>query len=237
MTNKIITEEEVYSEKVVKKLPTNVHYDQYKINNFDSRQSLIKSMMTENGLSYNINRQLLEKAQNDLDKDNKMQSQELRDEICADSKKIVIVDIIIILSIIRYLIIYGILPLIYGRKDKDLFNLHKNLKFYFKKYTSRKNIFIFILYIIITIVFISFSNYQLQNIGIVMFISFITSIAAASNLLITGALFSGITIYIFLRLRQKFFSPKEKLDKCNVSLWQVIKNIIISFIHKIEDNF
>lgn len=201
----------------------------YKVSTLDDSMSqMAHNLSLNNGLSYKQNLAILKKAKQELSTANKMQSIQVKASICEDSKRLIIVDIIVIFTVLRYIYKYLVKPFIFKKHGQDYTKLREAINFYFTKYTSKGNSFLFIFYLIITILFLALSNYQLQNVGIVMFISFITAIAASADQLLTGALLSGITIYIFIRIRTEMISTKDNIQRCNVSLLKEIETIYLN---------
>ena len=63
-----------------------------------------------------------------------------------------------------------------------------------------------------------------------MLMTIITSIAAESNQLLTGALLSGIVVYIFLRIRSYYIARNSEISKCATTPFSQIKNIINQYL-------
>lgn len=210
----------------LKILPPNSSQE-YKVSSeAEQMRNLIQNLAQKNDLYSKENNRLLREAREKIKEDNKSQSIQISAEICADTEKLLIVDLIVIITILRYLIKYIITPLIRDNYSSDVRVLKKILRRYISKYTNSENRYIFILYILIIFVFLSLSNFQFQNIGIIMFITFITTLTAEADQLLTGALVSGIIVYLFIRIRTTMISPGNKIQYCNVSIITALKNSI-----------
>jgi Na+/H+-translocating membrane pyrophosphatase len=86
------------------------------------------------------------------------------------------------------------------------------------------NIFLFIIFCFIIIIFLTFNVIELQNIGIILLITFFTAIAQEGEEFLLGAVLSGITAYLFIRLKTYFSSKNHKLDKCGISNLEYVKH-------------
>jgi len=86
------------------------------------------------------------------------------------------------------------------------------------------NIFLFIIFCFIVAIFLTFNVIELQNIGIILIITFFTAIAQEGEEFLLGAVLSGITAYLFIRLKTYFSSSNHKLDECGVNNWEYLKH-------------
>ena len=71
--------------------------------------------------------------------------------------------------------------------------------------------------------FLSFNLFELQNIGIILLMSFITAIAQEGEEFLLGAIISGITVYIFIILKAYYNSTDKKLNECSDDIPTIIK--------------
>ena len=197
----------------------------------------ILNNLVDNNIPQEEDSKIIKAAKKEIKKTNISQSINVKAAMCADSKKFLLVDIIVFITIIRYFIKYIIRPFILHKYSPDATKLKNTIIYYLNKYTDRSNLLLFIFYILTILIFISFTNYQLQNIGIVMFISFVTSIAGSADQLLTGALISGIIVYLFIRIRTELASSVTGIQKCDISIFKsmynLIKDIYIYLKHKL----
>ena len=159
-----------------------------------------------------------------ISKDTQRQTNIIRAEICDHKLKLTLLNILIIVIFLIILHRFVIQPYFLGVKDDNILLFHKIIKKYYNKYTSPKNIFLFILFILIIIIFLSLNIAILQNIGIVLLITFVTAIAQEGEEFLLGALLSGISVYIFIRVKTYFDNKNYKLDKCGDNIFTIIKN-------------
>ena len=117
-------------------------------------------------------------------------------------------------------------PYFFKKKSNDFISFRKILKKYYNKYTNSKNIYLFTLFILIICVFLSFNLFELQNIGIILLMSFITAIAQEGEEFLLGAIISGITVYIFIILKAYYNSSDKKLNECSDDIFTIIKRKI-----------
>ena len=158
-----------------------------------------------------------------INKNTQYQANIIRAEICDHKLKLTLLNILIIIIILIMIHRFIIKPYFFDYKENNILLFHKIIKKYYNKYTSSKNIFLFILFVLIIIIFISLNIEILQNIGIVLLITFITAIAQEGEEFLLGALFSGISVYIFIRIKTYFVNNNYKLDKCGDNIFTIIK--------------
>ena len=174
--------------------------------------------------SNNINDKLKKRiASKIINKNTQNQTNIIRAEICDHKLKLTLLNILIIIIFLIMIHRFIIKPYFFDYKENNILLFHKIIKKYYNKYTSSKHIFLFILFILIIIIFISLNIEILQNIGIVLLITFITAIAQEGEEFLLGALFSGISVYIFIRIKTYFGNNNYKLDKCGDNIFTIIK--------------
>ena len=159
-----------------------------------------------------------------ISKNTKEQTIVIKAEVCDHRLKILILNILII--IVCILIIYKLFikPYFFHSKQKNISHFHQVLIKYYNKYTSMDNIFLFIIFCFIVAIFLTFNVIELQNIGIILIITFFTAIAQEGEEFLLGAVLSGITAYLFIRLKTYFSSSNHKLDECGVNNWEYLKH-------------
>lgn len=186
-------------DKNIKLIPNNQMY--YKTNSKTNSQKRRVPLNNLDGLPNKEDSHLRQIAKNELNYSNKQQSIDVKAVICNDTKKLLCLDIIVIITILRYISKYIINPFIYHEYSQDFNILKSTINKYIKKYSNSTNLSLFIVYLVTLILFFSFENYQFQNIAIIMAMNFITSIAVDANQLLSGAILSGIIAYAFIRIR------------------------------------
>ena len=161
-----------------------------------------------------------------IKKDTDTQIDAFRAEVCNHKLKLTILNIFIFIIFGIIITRFIINPYCIKKKNiqKDVLSFHNVLIKNYYKYTNTDNILLLVLFIIIIIIFLSFNIIELQNIGIILLITFITAIAQEGGQFLTGALLSGITAYLFIRLKTYFNTKNHKLDQCNDDIITIIKN-------------
>ena len=159
-----------------------------------------------------------------ISKNTKEQTIVIKAEVCDHRLKLLILNILIF--IVCILIIYKLFiqPYFFPSERKSISRFHHVIIKYYKKYTSLDNIFLFIIFCFIIVIFLSLNVIELQNIGIILIITFFTAIAQEGEEFLLGAILSGITAYLFIRLKTYFSSKNHKLDKCGVNNWIYLKH-------------
>ena len=167
-----------------------------------------------------------------ISKNTKEQTIVIKAEVCDHQLKLLILNILIF--IVCILIIYRLFiqPYFFPPGQKNIYNFYKVLIKYYKKYTSIDNIFLFIIFCFIIVIFLSLNVIELQNIGIILIITFFTAIAQEGEEFLLGAILSGITAYLFIRLKTYFSSKNHKLDECGVNNWEYLKHRWKKLFHK-----
>ena len=163
-------------------------------------------------------------SSNIIKKNTKDQISVIDAEICDHRLKLTVLNTLIIIILILTLYKLFIKPSFLHIKKNNTNKLYKAFKKYYSKYTNTDNIFLFIIFIFIIIIFLSFNVIELQNIGIILLITFITAIAQAGEDFLLGAIVSGITAYLFIRLKTYFNTKNHKLDECNIDTMTYIKH-------------
>jgi hypothetical protein len=174
----------------------------------------------ENIISDKIKKKI---ASNIIDKNTENQINIIKAEVCSHKLKLTILNILIVIILIIIIYRFIIEPYILKIKSNDFISFRKILKKYYNKYTNSKNIYLFIVFILIICVFLSFNLFELQNIGIILLMSFITAIAQEGEEFLLGAIISGITVYIFIILKAYFNSKDKKLNECSDDIPTIIK--------------
>ena len=158
-------------------------------------------------------------AKNIIQDTNKQELKRSEAIIDIDKPKIIALDVTIGVVIISIFIRFVVFPYILNRKDVEINRLQSVIQKYGKEIFSFRNIFFLILYIVILGIFFSFGDSEFKKIGLVLLISFITSIAVEAKLFVLGALISGLAAYIYIRvamaIEQKKIN-KNKKDKSNL---------------------
>ena len=162
-------------------------------------------------------------ATNIINKNAQNQINIIKAEVCNHKLKLIILNILIVIILIIITYRFIIEPYFFKKKSPDFISFRKILKKYYNKYTSSKNIYLFIVFILIIIVFLSFNLFELQNIGIILLMSFITAIAQEGEEFLLGAVISGITVYIFIILKAYYNSKDKKLNECSENIFTIIK--------------
>ena len=147
----------------------------------------------------------------------------IRAEICDQKLKLTILNILIIIFILLLTNQFIIQPFFFKEYTHNSLKFHKVIKKYFDKYTNPKNLLLFVIFILIILIFLSLNVIELQNIGIILLITFITAIAQEGKEFLLGAIFSGITAYIFIRLKTYFSSKNTKIYECDDDVITLIK--------------
>ena len=147
----------------------------------------------------------------------------IKAEVCNHKLKLIILNILIIIFLIIITYRFIIKSYFFKKKSHDFISFRKILKKYYNKYTSSKNIYLFIVFILIIIMFLSFNLFEFQNIGIILLMSFVTAIAQEGEEFLLGAVISGITVYIFIILKAYYNSPDKKLNECSDDIFTIIK--------------
>ena len=162
-------------------------------------------------------------SKNIISKNTKEQTIVIKAEVCDHRLKLLILNILIIIAC--SLIIYKLFiePYFYQSKRKNISKFYHVLIKYHKKYTSIQNIFLFIIFCFIIFIFLTFNVIELQNIGIILLITFFTAIAQEGEEFLLGALLSGISAYIFIRVKTYFSSKNHNFDKCGINHFKYIK--------------
>ena len=159
-----------------------------------------------------------------ISKDTKQQTRVIRAEVCDHRLKLLILNILILIVCLLMIYRLFIQPYFFPSERKNITHFHKVLIKYYKKYTNMDNIFLFIIFCFIIIIFLSFNVIELQNIGIILLITFFTAIAQEGEEFLLGAILSGITAYLFIRLKTYFNSKNHKLDECGINNWEYFKH-------------
>ena len=162
-------------------------------------------------------------ATNIINKNTQNQINIIKAEVCNHKLKLTILNILIMIILIIITHRFIIEPYFFNKKSHDFISFRKILKKYYNKYTNSKNIYLFIVFILIIIVFLSFNLFELQNIGIILLMSFITAIAQEGEEFLLGAIISGITVYIFILLKAYYNSTDKKLNECSENIFTIIK--------------
>jgi hypothetical protein len=162
-------------------------------------------------------------ATNIINKNAQNQINIIKAEVCNHKLKLTILNILIIIILIIIIYRFIIKPYFLKQQNNDFISFHKILKKYYNKYTNSKNIYLFLIFILIICVFLSFNLFELQNIGIILLMSFITAIAQEGEEFLLGAIISGITVYIFIILKAYFNSKDKKLNECSDDILTIIK--------------
>lgn len=162
-------------------------------------------------------------SKNIISKNTKEQTNVIRAEVCDHRLKLLILNILIF--IVCLLIIYRLFiqPYFFQSEQKNISRFHLVLIKYYKKYTNMDNIFLFIIFCFIIAIFLTFDVIELQNIGIILLITFFTAIAQEGEEFLLGAILSGITAYLFIRLKTYFSSKDHKLDECGLNNFAYLK--------------
>lgn len=169
------------------------------------------------------NKKKIKIATNIINKNTQNQINIIKAEVCNHKLKLIILNILIIMILIIIIYRFIVEPYFFKKKSNDFISFHKILKKYYKKYTNSKNIYLFIIFILIICVFLSFNLFELQNIGIILLMSFITAIAQEGEEFLLGAIISGITVYVFIILKAYYNSKDKKLNECSDDIFTIIK--------------
>jgi len=148
----------------------------------------------------------------------------IRAEICDQKLKLTILNILIIVFLILLMNRFIIQPMFFNHHTHNSLKFHNIIKKYFHKYTNSKNLFLFIIFLLIIFIFLSLNVIELQNIGIILLMTFVTSIAQEGKEYLLGAILSGITAYVFIRLKTYFSSKNTKLYECDDDIFTLIKS-------------
>ena len=167
-----------------------------------------------------------------ISKNTKEQTIVIKAEVCDHRLKLLILNTLIIVAC--SLIIYKLFieAYFFPSKKKNMSKFYYVLIKYYKKYTNKQNLFLFIIFCFIIIIFLTFNVIELQNIGIILLITFFTAIAQEGEDFLLGALLSGISAYIFIRVKTYFSSKNHNLDKCGINHYDYIKYKWNKLLHK-----
>lgn len=152
-------------------------------------------------------------AEKTIKKTNKEEIAQSRAIILADKPKIIALDVVIGIVILSIFLRFFVAPYFFGVKQVEIDRLYLVMKKWGGQIISYRNVYFLILYIIILGLFFSFNDNEFKKIGLILLISFITSIAVEAKLFVTGALISGIAAYIYIRVVSSF--NVKKLDDSN----------------------
>jgi len=152
------------------------------------------------------------KATQILNQNTNQDKQDIQATVKAERYKILALDFVIFLLIIVFFVRHFIQPIsgqnnsAHQQISKVLYNLY--LETYGKK--NYLNIFLSLALISIISIFLSFEDLQIKQIGLIIIVSFISSLAVEAKLFISGAVIAGISGYLYLRLIT-IFSPKIQI--------------------------
>jgi hypothetical protein len=147
----------------------------------------------------------------------------IRAEICDHKLKLTLLNFLIIIFILILINRFLIQPIFFKHHTHNSLKFHHLIKKYFNKYTDSKNLFLFIIFLLIICIFLSLNVIELQNIGIILLMTFVTAIAQEGKEYLLGAILSGITAYVFIRLKTYFSSNNYKLYECDDDIITLIK--------------
>lgn len=201
-----------------------------------NKNTISKSVLNLIGINKKENKEIHHQVNKTINKINNNEDSNITAMECHNMSTFLIIDIIIIFVIIRHIRIFIINPYIYHIYSQDYQLLSKTLYKYYVKYTQSNELqkITFYCYLVMIVLFLSLDSYQFQNIGILLFMSFITFITAEANQMLSGALFSGIVTYLFLRIKAFVKNKNKVIAKCSFPLMEVCKRIIIAIFWLIK---
>ncbi len=195
-----------------------------------NNRNISTSILNILGINKKENTEIHREVTKTINKNNNNEDSTITAMECHNMSTFLIIDIIIIFVIIRHIRIFIINPYIYHIYSSDYQLLSKTLYKYYLKYTQSNELqkITFYCYLVLIVLFLSLDSYQFQNIGILLFMSFITFITAEANQMLSGALFSCIVTYLFLRIKASLKNKNKIIAKCSFPLVDLCKKIIMA---------
>jgi len=124
--------------------------------------------------------------------------------ICSNKKKFYAIDIFVFILICYYIYRFYILDDNFSKSFKQIINSQ-----FMRYYSNKLNLTALILFFILIGLFMSIDLHAFQNLGIILFITFTTSIVEQGEAYILSAAISAIFVYIYLRLRIILYEKKN----------------------------
>jgi len=150
------------------------------------------------------------------EKENK-EADEIRITMAAEHKKIVALDVLVIITILLFLIRFVFFPLVLKIYPREMVSLYKVLRRHFKGILENWfNILLFLLFIGLLVVYFMFDNTSFKHMGLILIIAYVTSLAVEAQLFITGAVLNAIIVFIYIRillLKNKIEQEREDKSK------------------------
>jgi hypothetical protein len=151
-------------------------------------------------------------AEKTIKKTNKEEITQSRAILVADNSKVIALDVVIGIVVLSIFLRFFVAPYFFTIKQTEIDRLYDVIRKFGKEIITIRNIYFLILYIVILGLFFSFNDNEFKKIGLILIISFITSIAVEAKLFVIGALISGIAAYIYIRVVTSF-NVKNKNNK------------------------
>ena len=117
----------------------------------------------------------------------------------------------VLLTVAFLLLRFVILPL-FGIQYDETQRFYGVIKTYSGRLFYKRNIPLLLLFIAILAIFFSFNDHEFKRIGLILLITFITSLAVEAKLFMTGVLIAGVTGYLYIRLLT-YIDLKKKQKK------------------------
>ena len=156
----------------------------------------------------------VKKAKDIVTTTDKKESSDIKAIVVTEKGKIIALDVVVLLTVAFLLFRFVISPL-FGIKHDENRRLYSVIKSYSGRVFNTRNILLLLLFVAILAILFSFNDHEFKKIGLILLISYITSLAVEAKLFMTGALISGVTGYLYIRLltyvdRKKEANKKKK---------------------------
>ena len=133
-----------------------------------------------------------------------------------EGTKLLILTIIIGITIFLFLIKYFILPFFFKKGTDGFDRLFIEIKNHLHDiYTHKINIILFILLVALISTLMTFKDLNFKHLGMLLIITYISSIAVEAKLYLTGAMLNAVIIYIYLIILIKIEKKENNKNKKN----------------------